>query len=135
MKILRPDFEKRHGLVTVVTQEAGSGRILMVASTDEAGFMETLKTGNATYWSTSRKERWCKGETSGAFQRVRDIRVDCDGDAVIYVVVQEGDGACHTGAESCFYRSVLGEQIMEAPKAGEKEKLATMDIPVNECFL
>ncbi|MEZ5405715.1 MAG: phosphoribosyl-AMP cyclohydrolase [Verrucomicrobiia bacterium] len=72
---------------------------------DEAGYRETLKTGEAVYYSTSRKKRWKKGETSGDVQIVHDILIDCDGDSIIYIVEQKGAGACHTQARSCFYRN------------------------------
>jgi phosphoribosyl-AMP cyclohydrolase len=130
-KVLRPNFEKRGGLVTVVTQESGSGTILMVAYTNEAGYLETLKTGNAVYWSTSRNERWCKGETSGNYQKVLDILVDCDGDALIYVVEQCGEGACHTKARSCFFRDVTGAEQFPAPGASEKDALPSIEAEVN----
>lgn len=131
MQVIRPNFEKRGGLVTVVTQDYKTKRVLMLAYTDEAGYRETLTTGTAIYFSTSRNKRWMKGEESGNTQRVRSITVDCDGDALIYFVEQRGDGACHTKAESCFYRSVVGNlQLMEAPEAGLKEKLPLIEASV-----
>lgn len=132
-KVLRPDFEKRGGLVAVVAQDVRTGRVLMVASTDEAGYLETLKTGKAVYYSTSRQERWMKGETSGDYQIVKAIAVDCDGDALIYFIEQLGDGACHTKALSCFYRFALaGVDILSAPKKGEKEGLQFIETEVND---
>jgi len=101
-----PNFEKRGGLVTVVTQDVETKEILMVAYTDQSGFQETLKSGEAVYYSTSRKERWKKGETSGDYQVIHSIKIDCDGDALIYLVHQKGKGACHTGHRSCFYRLI-----------------------------
>lgn len=133
MRVLWPNFAKRGGLVTVVVQERTTGMILMVAFTDESGFRETLATGEAVYFSSSRNKRWKKGEESGNVQIVHDILVDCDGDAVIYVVEQRGDGACHTKARSCFYRRCVGgEQLMPAPKEGEKEQLLIIDTEVCE---
>ncbi|MCX6721715.1 MAG: phosphoribosyl-AMP cyclohydrolase [Candidatus Staskawiczbacteria bacterium] len=134
MRILCPNFEKRDGLVTVVAQDVQTGGVLMVAFTDRAGFEETLATGKAVYFSTSRNERWMKGETSGDFQIVKDVLVDCDGDAIIYLVEQKGDGACHTKAKSCFYRSVLhdGLPLMDAPKSGKKEDLPFVDLKVHD---
>lgn len=133
MKVLRPNFEKRGGLVTVVVQDHETKRVLMVAYTNEAGYLETLATGNAVYWSTSRSKRWCKGETSGDFQKVRGVFIDCDGDALIYSVTQVGDGACHTKAESCFYRSIAKDgMIMNAPEAGEKEELPLIEAQVDK---
>ena len=130
-RVLRPNFEKRGGLVTVVTQDAFTKEVLMVAYTDEAGYLETLKTGNAVYFSTSRNKRWKKGEESGDVQQIKGIRVDCDGDALIYLVDQEGQGACHTRARSCFYRNVIGgRMLMEAPKAGQADGLSTIKTEV-----
>ncbi len=131
-RVLRPNFEKRGGLITVVATDVFTGNVLMVAYTDEAGFMETLKTGEAVYYSTSRKKRWKKGEESGDIQKVRQVLIDCDGDAVIYLVEQCGDGACHTKAKSCFYRDVLeGFEIMKAPKSGAKEELPFIEVEVS----
>ncbi len=99
-----PDFAKRGGLVTAIAQDHETGEILMVAYMSEASFRQTLETGEAVYWSTSRDELWHKGETSGLTQRVREIWVDCDGDAVVLRVEQKGGAACHTGRRSCLYR-------------------------------
>jgi phosphoribosyl-AMP cyclohydrolase len=136
-KILLPNFAKRGGLVTVVAQDIRTKEVLMVASTDEAGFLETLQTGIAVYFSTSRNKRWMKGETSGDLQLVRQILVDCDGDAIIYLVEQKGDGACHTKARSCFYRTVFAQQsnIIFAPQAGEKDKLQVVETNVCPAIL
>lgn len=92
------------GLVTVIAQDAASGRLLMVAWADRAALAETVASGQAVYFSRSRGRLWRKGEESGHRQRVREIRLDCDGDAVLYRVEQAGGIACHTGRESCFYR-------------------------------
>lgn len=104
-----PDFAKRGGLVTAIAQDAGSGEILMVAYMNEAAFRRTLALGEAVYWSTSREELWHKGEKSGNVQVVRELRVDCDGDAVLMKVEQRGGAACHTGRRSCFYRRRAGD--------------------------
>ena len=93
------------GLLTVVAQDADTDEVLMVAHADRAAIERTLETGRAHYYSRSRDEYWQKGETSGHVQDVREVRVDCDGDAVLYRVEQTG-GACHTGHRSCFYRRV-----------------------------
>jgi phosphoribosyl-AMP cyclohydrolase len=93
------------GLVPAVAQDADSGEVVMLAYASPAAVERTHETGLAHYYSRSRGELWQKGATSGNVQRVREVRVDCDGDALLYVVDQEG-GACHTGHESCFYRSV-----------------------------
>ena len=92
------------GLVTVITQDAANGRVLMVAWANRDALDETASSGYAVYWSRSRKRLWRKGEESGHRQKVAEIRLDCDGDAVLYAVEQAGGIACHTGRESCFYR-------------------------------
>jgi phosphoribosyl-AMP cyclohydrolase len=91
------------GLVAAVAQQHDTGEVLMVAWMDDEALRRTLTTGRATYWSRSRREHWVKGETSGARQWVREVRLDCDGDALLLLVDQEG-AACHTGARSCFAR-------------------------------
>jgi phosphoribosyl-AMP cyclohydrolase len=92
------------GLVPVIAQDATSGRVLMVAWANRDALAETAASGHAVYWSRSRRRLWRKGEESGHRQRVGEIRLDCDGDAVLYAVEQIGGIACHTGRESCFYR-------------------------------
>jgi phosphoribosyl-AMP cyclohydrolase len=94
------------GLVTAVIQDAVGGGVLTVAYMNEESLHRTLDTGRTWLWSRSRQELWCKGETSGDRQYVREVKVDCDGDAVLVVVDQHGHGACHTGSWSCFDRSV-----------------------------
>jgi phosphoribosyl-AMP cyclohydrolase len=93
------------GLVPAVVQEAGSGQVLMLAWMDAEALRRTLTTGRTWFWSRSRAEYWCKGETSGDRQWVREAYYDCDGDTLLIVVEQEGRGACHTGEHSCFFRS------------------------------
>ncbi|MCU1483716.1 MAG: phosphoribosyl-AMP cyclohydrolase [Actinomycetia bacterium] len=93
------------GLVPAVVQEQGSGQILMVAWMNEATLAETLESGRTVFWSRSRQERWAKGDTSGDRQWVREAYYDCDGDTLLFVVEQEGAGACHTGEKTCFYRA------------------------------
>jgi len=102
----RPRFGT-DGLIAAVASEAATGRILMLAWMNEEALRLTRETGEAHYWSRSRSALWRKGETSGARQRVVEIRVDCDQDALELVVEQTG-AACHTGRRSCFYRA-LGE--------------------------
>jgi len=97
-------------LLPAVAQDADSGEVLMLAFITREALERTRETGLAHYYSRSREELWQKGRSSGHVQRVEEIRVDCDGDAVLYLVEQEG-GACHTGYESCFYRSVDGETV------------------------
>jgi len=124
-RVLRPNFEKRGGLVTVVAQDSKTKEVLMVAYTDEAGWLKTLKTGLGSYYSTSRQKSWVKGEESGNFQKVVAILIDCDGDALVYMVEPQGNKvACHTNARTCFYRSLFDErQICSAPGAGKDEEL------------
>lgn len=99
-------FDSR-GLVTAVVQDAHSKAVLMVAHMDREALELTISSGRSWFFSRSRQELWCKGETSGDRQFVQEVRVDCDGDAVLLLVDQHGDGACHTKEWSCFYR-VLG---------------------------
>jgi phosphoribosyl-AMP cyclohydrolase len=94
------------GLVAAVVQQHGTGEVLMVGWMDDEALHRTLTTGRATYWSRSRGEHWRKGDTSGHVQHVREVRLDCDGDALLVVVDQVG-AACHTGDRSCFDADVL----------------------------
>jgi len=89
------------GLVPAVVQQHGTGEVLMVGWMDDEALARTLATGRATYWSRSRQDYWVKGETSGHTQRVREVRLDCDGDTLLVTVDQEGP-ACHTGDHTCF---------------------------------
>ncbi len=96
------------GLVPVIAQEAHTGRILMFAWMNRESLEQTLVTGEATYWSRSRKRLWRKGEESGHVQKIREIRLDCDEDAVLLSVEQVGGIACHTGRHNCFFRKLDG---------------------------
>src|SRR5579872_6516841 len=106
------------GLVMAVAQDAATGAVLMVAHMNREALERTLATGQAWYWSRSRRRLWRKGEESGHTQRVRDVNVDCDGDALVLVVDQVGP-ACHTGHATCFYRSLAleagGVRAVETP--------------------
>jgi phosphoribosyl-AMP cyclohydrolase len=93
------------GLVPAIVQEAGTGRVLMFAWMNEESLRRSLETGRTWFWSRSRQEFWCKGETSGDRQYLREAAYDCDGDVLLFIVEQEGNGACHTGNYSCFFRS------------------------------
>ena len=93
------------GLVPAIVQEAGTGRVLMFAWMNREALEQTLTTGRTWFWSRSRQEYWCKGETSGDRQYVREAYYDCDMDVLLFVVEQEGRGACHTGERSCFFRA------------------------------
>jgi len=97
-------FDDR-GLVPAIVQEQATGEVLMLAWMNEEALRRTLDTGRTWFWSRSRQEYWCKGETSGDRQWVREAYYDCDADAVLVVVEQEGRGACHTGERTCFYRA------------------------------
>jgi len=92
------------GLVAAIVQEEATGQVLMLAWMDAEALRRTLASRRTWFWSRSRQEYWCKGETSGDRQHVREIRYDCDGDALLVLVEQEGRGACHTGERSCFFR-------------------------------
>jgi phosphoribosyl-AMP cyclohydrolase len=94
------------GLITAVVTDASSGELLMVAHMNAQALSRTIETGEAWYFSRSRKQLWKKGESSGHVQRVKELRVDCDQDAIWLRVEQAGAGACHTGRRSCFYRAV-----------------------------
>ena len=100
-----PKFDA-DGLITAVATDAKSGDVLMVAHMNAEAVAQTIASGEAWYYSRSRKKLWKKGESSGHVQRVVELRVDCDQDALWLKVEQEGPGACHTGRRSCFYRAV-----------------------------
>ncbi len=103
--LLAPKFDSS-GLVTAVATDSKSGDVLMVAHMNAEALRRTIETGEAHYFSRSRNALWRKGESSGHTQRVVEMRVDCDQDAVWIKVEQQGEGACHTGRRSCFYRAV-----------------------------
>ncbi|MDD3517866.1 MAG: phosphoribosyl-AMP cyclohydrolase [Chromatiales bacterium] len=94
------------GLVAAIAQEAGSGQVLMLAWMNRESLARTVELGEAVYWSRSRGRLWHKGETSGHVQKVLDLRLDCDGDALLLTVEQQGGIACHTGRHRCFYRQL-----------------------------
>jgi phosphoribosyl-AMP cyclohydrolase len=95
-----------HELVAVVTQDFASGKVLTVAWMNREALAQTVERGEAVYWSRSRKRLWHKGEESGHVQKVREIRLDCDADALLLRVDQAGGIACHTGRENCFFRKL-----------------------------
>jgi phosphoribosyl-AMP cyclohydrolase len=123
-----PNFDA-NGLVTVITVEAGTDKVLMLAHMNAEALSLTLETGIVHYWSRSRSKIWKKGETSGEVQNLIEIRTDCDQDALLVIAEQTGRGAaCHTGRKTCFYRRVevkdgaaalvdTGEPILFDPKA------------------
>ena len=102
-ELARVDY-RTDGLVAAIVQEQGTGQVLMLGWMNEEALRRTLDTGRSWFWSRSRQEYWCKGETSGDRQWVREAYYDCDADAVLLVVEQEGRGACHTGERTCFSR-------------------------------
>ena len=111
------------GLVTAVVTDAKSGDVLMVAHMNAEALAKTIESGQAWYYSRSRKKLWKKGESSGHVQRVVELRVDCDQDALWLKVEQQGAGACHTGRRSCFYRAVpLGQKGAATLEFREAEK-------------
>jgi len=105
-----PDFNKGDGLIAAVAQDAATGDVLMVAWMNAEAYAETVRTGRAVYYSRSRGKLWRKGEESGHVQTVRSIYVDCDADAILLKVEQEG-AACHEGYRSCFFREVTPEGL------------------------
>ena len=105
------DFEKTGGLIPAIVQDYQSGDVLMMAYMNSEAWKATLSTGRATYYSRSRRELWIKGKTSGNIQRVREIRIDCDDDAVLLKVDQVGGAACHTGYRSCFFKKIDNKSI------------------------
>jgi phosphoribosyl-AMP cyclohydrolase len=101
------------GLVPAIAQEAGSGKLLMMAWMNRQALQLTAESGHAVYWSRSRGKLWRKGEESGHQQVVHAIRLDCDGDVVLLEVEQKGGIACHTGRHNCFYRELQGDEWVE----------------------
>lgn len=106
---LRPKFNA-DGLIVAIAQDATTGEVLMLAWMNAEALKATVETRRATYWSRSRQALWVKGETSGHVQQVEDVLVDCDQDAVLLKVHQTG-GACHTGRQSCFYRTIGADGV------------------------
>lgn len=106
-----PDFA--HGLLPAIAQDAASGEVLMLAWMNEEAWQKTLASGEAHYWSRSRKKLWHKGEKSGNVQKVKSIRLDCDNDAVLLKIEQVGGAACHTGHASCFFREMANGHASE----------------------
>lgn len=111
------------GLVAVVAQDFSSQRVLTVAWMNRQSLEETVRTQEAVYWSRSRKRLWRKGEESGYVQKVREVRIDCDADAILLKVEQVGGIACHTGRESCFYRKLDNGKWVEMDPVLKDPKL------------
>lgn len=104
------DFKKGNGLLPCIVQDVDSREVLMLAYMNEESYKLTVETRLGTYWSRSRNQLWIKGKTSGHYQHVQEIRIDCDNDTILLLVKQEGS-ACHTGHYSCFYRNEKGDVI------------------------
>ena len=109
--MIQVDFKKVNGIVPVIVQDVVSKEVLMLAYMNEESFQKTIDTKLATYYSRSRQGLWLKGETSGHYQHVVDMRIDCDEDTILLIVKQDG-AACHTGKRSCFYRDIEGNEIL-----------------------
>ena len=125
--MVKLDFAKGGGLLPAIAQDWKTGDVLMLAYINEEAWNETLKTGNATYWTRSRQKLWRKGEESGNVQKVKEIYVDCDLDTVIFKVEQIGGAACHEGYHSCFFRKYengelvgVGERVFDPAKVDKK---------------
>jgi phosphoribosyl-AMP cyclohydrolase len=101
------------GLIPAIAQD-GDGRVVMFAWMNRESLLETVRTGNAIYWSRSRRRLWRKGEESGHFQKVKAVRTDCDGDVLLLAIDQVGGIACHTGRASCFFNELQGERWVPA---------------------
>ncbi len=108
---MKPDFAKGKGLLPAIVQEYGTGQVLMLAYVNEKAWNKTLETGQAHFFSRSRNTIWHKGGTSGHVQKIKEIRVDCDLDTILYKVEQVGGAACHKGYKSCFFTRVEGENL------------------------
>jgi len=122
------DFSKGDGLLPAIAQDAGSGKILMLAYINKTAWDKTLETGEAHYWSRSRQELWHKGGTSGHVQIIKEVFADCDDDTVVFRVEQIGGAACHTGHETCFHKKIspdgtvtfVGEKVFDPEKVYKK---------------
>ncbi|HEY4759787.1 MAG TPA: phosphoribosyl-AMP cyclohydrolase [Thermoguttaceae bacterium] len=123
-----PDFSRGNGLLPAIVQDAQTGEVLMLAYMNAESYAETLKTGNAIYYSRSRKKLWHKGEESGNFQIIKAIYIDCDADTILLSVEQLGGAACHEGYKSCFYRKltpdgfkIVGQKVFDPEKVYRHE--------------
>jgi phosphoribosyl-AMP cyclohydrolase len=121
------DFKKENGLIPVIVQDASTQEVLMLAYMNREAWEETLTRKKSSFWSRSRKKLWVKGETSGHFQVVKEMLLDCDGDTILLKVEQIGGAACHTGFRSCFHHryeeggwEIFGEKIFDPKEVYEK---------------
>jgi phosphoribosyl-AMP cyclohydrolase len=110
--MIEPNFAKGDGLVPAIVQDAETKEVLMMAYMNHESWEATLQTGKATYWSRSRQKLWLKGESSGHFQIIKAVFIDCDDDTILLQVEQLGGAACHTGHKSCFYRKLSGKDFV-----------------------
>jgi len=118
--VIEIDFKKGKGLIPVIIQDASTSEVLMLGYMNRESWKKTLETKRASFWSRSHKKIWVKGETSGHFQKIKKIYLDCDGDTLLLKVDQIGGAACHTGFRSCFHRrlekgkwKVFGKRIFD----------------------
>lgn len=109
--MVKLDFEKTNGLIPAIAQDDKTDEVLMLGFMNKAAFQETVKSGRVVYFSRSRQKLWKKGETSGHVQHVKEIRIDCDLDAVLVKVDQAGNAACHKGYKSCFFSKVEDNEL------------------------
>jgi phosphoribosyl-AMP cyclohydrolase len=122
--MIEPNFAKGDGLVPAIVQDAETKEVLMLAYMNRQSWEATLQTGKATYWSRSRQALWLKGETSGHFQLIKAVFIDCDDDTILLQVKQLGEAACHTGYKSCFYRKLNGKDfVVEGEKFFNPEEV------------
>ena len=121
--MIKLDFDKMNGLLPAIVQDYKTDEILMLGFMNEEAWKSTLSTGRATFFSRSRQTLWVKGETSGNIQIIKEIRIDCDNDAVLLIVEQIGGAACHTGYRSCYFKRVEeGDvQIIGTPAIDPRE--------------
>lgn len=132
LKIVYPDFKKGGGMIPVVVQDYTSLRVLMLAYMNHEAWDETLKTGKAVYYSRSRKKLWVKGETSGHYQIVKNIYVDCDRDTILLKVKQIGKAACHLGYESCFFTEIKEDKKNNVSEDFGSDYKKTFTTQINE---
>ncbi len=111
--MIKLDFKKSNGLIPAIIQDYKSGEVLMLGFISPESWEKSLDDGEVVYFSRTRERLWKKGETSGHVQKIKEIYVDCDSDAILIKVDQIGGAACHTGHRSCFYRRVSGDKLIE----------------------
>jgi phosphoribosyl-AMP cyclohydrolase len=117
-----------NGMIPAIAQDAESGRVVMFAWMNRESLEESIRTGNAVYWSRSRRRLWRKGEESGHFQKIKSVRADCDGDVLLLSIEQVGGIACHTGRESCFFLELQGDRWVPADPVKKDPKDIYKDV-------